>query len=238
MKIEIWSDFVCPFCYIGKRRLEQALEKFPEREHIEIIFKSFELDPYVETNHSISIHEALAKKYGIRVEEAKSMNENVIRQAKSVGLEYNFENMSPTNTFRVHRLAKYAETEGKALEMTERLLSAHFIESKRIDDLEHLVQLAEDVGLDREKVLEVLQDETKYAEEVRRDEQEAGLLGIRGVPFFVINRKYAISGAQPEEVFLKALQKVAEEERPYRLKEIAGNGGLQCNEEGCDFPGK
>lgn len=239
MKIEVWSDFVCPFCYIGKRRLEHALEKFPERSRVEVIYKSFELDPYSPTDYSISIHEALAKKYRVSVEEAKRMNESVIAQAKGVGLDYNFEQMTPTNTLRAHRLAKFAETKGKLFEMTERLLKAHFIESKRIDEIDVLADLAEEVGLDRKEALEVLQDDTKFKDAVREDEREAAQIGVRGVPFFVLNRKYAISGAQPEEIFLQALHKVAEEEKEQEvLKPIGAGDGPDCTADGCDIPNK
>lgn len=239
MKIEVWSDFVCPFCYIGKRRLEHALEKFPERSRVEIIYKSFELDPYSPTDYSISIHEALAKKYRVPVEEAMRMNESVIAQAKEVGLDYNFDQMTPTNTLRAHRLTKYAETKGKLSEMTERVLSAHFIESKKIDEIDVLADLAEDVGLDRTEALEVLMDDSKFKNAVRDDEQEAARIGVRGVPFFVLNRKYAISGAQPEEIFLQALHKVAEEEKEAEpLKPIASNEGPGCTADGCEIPNK
>jgi len=211
MKIEVWSDFVCPFCYIGKRRLEQVIDTLPFKNEIEVSFKSFELDPNVETDYSVSIEESLAKKYGTSLEQIRQMNENVINLAKSVGLNYNFDNMSPTNTFKAHRLAKFAETKGKLGELTERLLRAHFIESKRIDENEVLIELAKEVGLDQEEAKQVLENNW-FAEDVRKDEREAQSIGVRGVPFFVLNRKYAISGAQGENVFKNALVKVWKEE--------------------------
>lgn len=238
MKIEVWSDFVCPFCYIGKRRLELALAQFPHREKVDIVFKSFELDPNVETNESITIDQVLAKKYGMSLEEARRANQGIVEQAASVGLNYDFSTMSPTNTFQAHRLAKFAEKQGKMMEMTERLFQAHFTESQRIDDHETLVRLAEEIGLNPDEVSEVLKHNL-YSDEVRADEREAQMLGVRGVPFFVINRKYAISGAQPTEVFLRALQKVwAEEENSTQLEMLDSKGADNCTKDGCELPGK
>lgn len=205
MKIEVWSDFVCPFCYIGKRKLELALQDFPHKDQVEVIYKSFELDPYVKTDYSVSIHESLAKKYGMSIEQAKEMNQGVAEQARLVGLNYNFDSMTPTNTFDAHRVAKFAATKGKLAEMTERLLKAYFVESKQIAEHDVLLELAEEVGLERVEVEQVLTSE-QFTTEVRMDEAEAQQIGVRGVPFFVLNRKYAISGAQPQEVFQKALQ--------------------------------
>ncbi|THE12719.1 DsbA family oxidoreductase [Bacillus timonensis] len=212
MKIEVWSDFVCPFCYVGKRRLEQALEQFPHREQVEVEFKSFELDPNAKPYSGQSIHELLASKYGTSVEQAKQMNENVGEQAAGVGLNYNFDTMKHTNTFDAHRLAKFAATEGKEKEMTEILLHSYFEEGKLISDHEVLADLAESVGLDRQATLDVLKDEKKFANDVRIDESLAQQIGVTGVPFFVINQKYAISGAQPTSTFLGALQQVWTEE--------------------------
>ncbi|MES0857402.1 DsbA family oxidoreductase [Geobacillus sp. G4] len=234
MNIEIWSDFVCPFCYIGKRRLEQALEQFPHREDVEIVFRSFELDPNAKKETSLTIHELIAKKYGITVEEAKRANADIGRQAEAVGLTFRFETMKPTNTFDAHRLAQYAKEKGKLNDVVERLFYAYFTESKRISNLDVLLALAEAAGLDRKETEEVLND-GRYAEEVRKDEAEAAKFGVRGVPFFILNRKYAISGAQPVEVFRRALEKVWEEEQqasPMRL--LAGEGGM-CADGSCSI---
>ncbi|MEH7383389.1 DsbA family oxidoreductase [Bacillus sp. JJ1533] len=214
MKIEVWSDFVCPFCYVGKRRLEHALEHFPNRDQVEVEFKSFELDPNAKPYSGESIHELLASKYGTSVEQAKQMNENVGQQAAEVGLDYNFDKMKHTNTFDAHRLAKYAATVGKEKEMTEILLQSYFIEGKLISDHEVLADLAESVGIERQAVLDVLKDEKNYANDVRIDESIAQQIGVTGVPFFVINQKYSISGAQPTSTFLGALQQVWKEENP------------------------
>ncbi|QFT89147.1 DSBA-like thioredoxin domain protein [Bacillus sp. THAF10] len=211
MKIEIWSDFVCPFCYIGKRRLEAALEKFPHREEVKIEFKSFELDPTAKVDPDFTVYEMLAKKYGMPVEEAKRMSANVAKQAAEVGLTFNFDTAITTNTFDAHRLAKLAESKGVEKVVTERLMQAYFTDSEHIGDREYLKELGTSIGLEEAKIEEVLESDA-YEKEVRFDQQEAREIGVQGVPFFVFNSKYAISGAQPGEVFLEALEKVWEEE--------------------------
>ncbi|HYK72061.1 MAG TPA: DsbA family oxidoreductase [Pseudoneobacillus sp.] len=214
MKIEVWSDFVCPFCYIGKRRLEMALEQFPHKNQVEVEFKSFELDPNASVNSGKTIAEALSEKYGMSIEDAKRANVGVGQQAATVGLTFNFDDMKPTNTFDAHRLAKFAQTKGKEKEITEKLLYSYFTESKHLGEIQTLVEIAEAVGLDRQETLAVLEDRNAYANDVRIDEGIAQQYGISGVPYFIINRKYAISGAQPMETFLGALTKVWEEESP------------------------
>jgi predicted DsbA family dithiol-disulfide isomerase len=238
VKIEVWSDFVCPFCYIGKRRLESALEQFPQRDHVEVEFKSFELDPNAANYSGKSIHEVLANKYGMSLEQAKQANENVGEQAKTVGLNYKFDGMKPTNTFDAHRLAKYASTVGKEKELTEGLLHAYFVEAKLISDHNTLVEIAESVGLERESILSVLNDSNRFATEVRNEENQAQAFGATGVPFFVINQKYAISGAQPTELFLSALNQVWEEESPKpKLKNLTENdSNMVCTDDGCIIP--
>ena len=166
MKIEVWSDFVCPFCYIGKRRLEEALESFPHRGNVEVVFRSFELDPHAKKETPLSIHEIIAQKYGISVEEAKRANADIGKQAEALGLTFRFETMKPTNTFDAHRLAQYAKEKGKLHEVVERLFYAYFTESKRISDRDVLLELAEAAGLDRKETEAVLAD-GRYAEQVR-----------------------------------------------------------------------
>ncbi|GAA0334922.1 DsbA family oxidoreductase [Bacillus carboniphilus] len=239
MKIEVWSDFVCPFCYIGKRRLENALEQFPHKDQVEVEFKSFELDPNAPEYSGKSIHEALATKYGMTIEQAKQANQNVGQQAASVGLTFNFDEMKPTNTFDAHRLAKFAKSQGKEKEITEKLLYAYFTESKNLGDIDTLLDIAEGSGLDREDALAILKDKNAYANDVRIDEGLAGQYGISGVPFFIINQKYAISGAQPLETFVGALQKVWEEENPKpKFEDLSGNDSNDafCADGSCVVP--
>ncbi|MBS4202015.1 DsbA family oxidoreductase [Bacillus sp. FJAT-49732] len=238
MKIEVWSDFVCPFCYIGKRRLEEALSKFPHRDKVEVAFRSFELDPNTPKEQNENIHEILAVKYGMSVDEAKRMNEGVGEQAKTVGLTFNFEHMVPTNTFDAHRLAHFAKLQGKDAALTEVLLKAYFTDSKKLSDKETLEDLAVTVGLEREQVMSVLNDENAFADDVRYDERTAQQIGVRGVPFFVINQKYAISGAQATETFLGALEKVWQEENSAPvLQDLSEDvDGASCEDGNCAIP--
>lgn len=211
MKIEVWSDFMCPFCYIGKRRLEIALNKFEHRNEVELVFRSFELDPTSQKKFDENIHEIIAKKYGISVEQAEASNNQIVKQAKAIGLDYNFDNLIPTNTFDAHRLTHYAKTEGKMNELAERILKAYFIDSLNISDYEVLADLADEVGINSDKALQVLESD-EYGVEVRKDEESASKLKISGVPYFLFNNKYAVSGAQQPELFLEILEKVRKEE--------------------------
>ncbi|GAU79135.1 DsbA family oxidoreductase [Fusibacter sp. 3D3] len=218
MKIEVWSDYVCPFCYIGKRRMEEALNQLDFKSEITVEFKSFELDPNAPKAYDANIHELIAKKYGIPVRQAKASNEQIVAQAKGMGLNYDFDAMKPTNTFDAHRLAHYAHAEGKQDKLSERLLSAYFTEGKDLSDHEVLAVLAKEVGLDYYKVIKVLGSD-QYKNEVRKDESDARKLNISGVPYFVINGNYAISGAQPTDVFLQRLNKIKTDEIKSKLEE-------------------
>jgi len=207
MKIEIWSDFVCPFCYIGKRKLEIALEKFKYKDEVELVFRSFELDHSSKKQSSENINEIIAKKYGISVEQAKASNVQILEQAKEVGLNYNFDKMIPTNSFDAHRLSHYAKEEGKMNEMSERILKAYFVESLNISDHKVLAECAKEVGLDYKKALEVLES-NQYSSQVREDEIAASKREISGVPYFVFDNKYSVSGARSSQQFLEVLDKV------------------------------
>ena len=239
MKIEVWSDFVCPFCYIGKRRLEEALEQFPHKENVEVIFRSYELDPNTPKNVNMTVNEALAEKYGMTIEKAKEMSAGVAEQAASVGLDFHFEQMINANTFDAHRLAHYGAEKGVDLQLTEALLKANFTETKNLNSHEVLAEIAKEVGLDAQEVLFVLQDEKKYANTVKRDQMIAQQMGVRGVPFFVLNEKYSISGAQPSQTFLGALEKVwAEENQEPVLQDLSVDQDASCGDDGCAIPTK
>ncbi len=229
MKIEIWSDFVCPFCYIGKRKLESALNQFEYKDEVELIFRSFELDQKAKKKYDGNIHEIIAKKYGISVEQAKASNGQIIEQAKTLGLNFNFDDLIPTNTFDAHRLSHYAKTKGKFNELSERILKAYFIDSLYISDHKVLASLAGEVGLDSAEALKVLASD-QYGTDVRKDEEDASRLRISGVPYFVFNNKYAISGAQPPEKFLEVLKKVKKEEVSYQTIELLSEDKVQDNE--------
>ncbi|WP_010098226.1 DsbA family oxidoreductase [Ornithinibacillus scapharcae] len=232
MKIEIWSDFVCPFCYIGKRRLEQALHEFEHRDQVTIHFLSYELDPDSEAKPNQNIHEYLATRKGVSVEQAKRLNENVGLEAKKVGLLFNFETMQHTNTFDAHRVAKYADTQKLGKEITEKFLHAYFTDSELISDHKTLKKLSLEVGLNEEDVEELL-GTNRYANRVRDDQELARQIGIQGVPFFVFNEKYAVSGAQPKEVFMEVLTKVWDEEsKNSNHKSLTKTS--YCTGEGCE----
>ncbi len=222
IQVEIWSDVVCPWCYIGKRRFESALAAFKHRDQVEVRWRSFQLDPDTPQTSEKTIVEMLAGKYGMSLERAAAANARVSTLAAQEGLEYHLEQARPENTLNAHRLIHLADKHGLQDAMKERLMRAYFTEGLRVGDIETLVRLACEVGLDAEEARTVLTGDT-YADEVRADEREAQMLGITGVPFFVINEKYGISGAQPVEVFSKALEQVWTEFHPL-IKVNAGTG--------------
>lgn len=234
MKIEVWSDFVCPFCYIGKRRIEQALEQFAHKDDVEVIFKSYELQPHIQSDENVSVYEVLARKMGTTVEQAKAMNDQMVETAKTVGLEYNFDEVKQTNTLEAHRLFKYAEKHGKGLAFMERLMRAYFTESRFLGRPDTLIELAEEIGLDGEKAEDVLVSDD-FLEDVRNDQREAQQIGVQGVPFFVFNRKYAVSGAQPPELFQETLEKVWQEENETpSLQQIQPSADAACTDDSCE----
>lgn len=237
MNVEIWSDFACPFCYIGKRHFEQALRECGFLDDVQVTFRSFELSPDADRDPGLTIHELLAQKYGISVEQARVMNDQMTARAQTVGLTYRMDSIKPTNMFDAHRLTHFAAEHGKLYELTERLFRAYFTESLHLADHDTLASLAADVGLSKESALQVL-GSNAYGEAVRADEHEAQALGIQGVPFFVINRRYAVSGAQPVSVFVEALRKARSDETPFTV--IRSDAGQTddaiCTDESCDIP--
>ena len=204
MKVEIWSDIMCPFCYIGKRKFEKALENFEGKENVQVEWKSFLLDPNLKSENGKNIHEVLAEKKGWTKEYAQRMNNQVAGMAKEVGLNYQFDKVVPANTYTAHRLTHLAAKHGLQDQMEEKLFHAYFTDGTDIGNIEALVELAVEVGLNEQEVREVLVSD-EFAEDVKSDAYEGEQIGVRGVPFFVLDRKYAVSGAQPPEVFLKAL---------------------------------
>lgn len=211
LRIDVWSDFVCPFCYIGKAILDEALEQLPEEAKFEVHYRSYQLDPEAEYVPGKSFTETFAELKNMPIDHVIQMNAQIAARAKEVGLNYNFDDMKYSNTFDAHRLLQYAKTGGKEKELTERLFYAYFTESKLLSDKETLISLAVEAGLEREKVVQVLASD-QYTDEVRNDIGLAYQIGVQGVPFFVFNNKYAVSGAQPLQVFIDVLQKVFAEE--------------------------
>lgn len=209
MRIDIWSDFACPFCYIGKRNLEKALEELNTSEEVEIVFHSFQLDPNAERENQSNTVSSLAEKYGTSKEEAQKMIDRIVNMAKDVGLNYNYDKIIGTNTLDAHKLVHYAKEENKDEEIIERLFKAYFIEGLDIGDTQVLGKLGEEVGLNREKALEALNSD-EYKLKVDEDRYLSQQLGISSVPFFVINNKTAIPGAQPSNVFLQVFKELEE----------------------------
>lgn len=231
MKVEIWSDYVCPFCYIGKKKFEMALTGFEHKEHIEVVFKSFELDPGADPSGNQSTVNMLAKKYGMSVEQAKAAEVNVSQQAAAVGITF-YDDRIVTNTFHSHRLMHFAAAQGKDKELSERLFKAYFTDNDNIADRQMLIKLAGEVGLDEAAAAAVMESD-EYSEAVREEESEAGKLGIRGVPFYVFDRKYAVSGAQSPDVFLSTLQKAWEEKYPSFIQVAEGDDDATCTDGVC-----
>lgn len=199
MKIDIWSDFACPFCYIGKRNMENALKEYGRE--VEIEFHSFQLDPNAKPSDT-KPSENLGKKYGMSAEEAQKMIDRVVNMAKDVGLDYNYDDLIETNTMKAHKLLQYSKEEDKDKIIKEEVFKAHFIDGKDISNDHVLIDIGLDAGLDEGKILEAL-DSEKYESMVETDRYSASQLGITSVPFFIIDNKKAIQGAQPKEAFLK-----------------------------------
>jgi predicted DsbA family dithiol-disulfide isomerase len=204
VKVEIWSDVVCPWCYIGKRRFEAAVEGMDTP--VEVVWRSFELDPSASRSPQGTLAEELAAKYGMSVEEARAMMDHMTRTAAAEGLEFDFERARRGNTLDAHRLLHFAAERGLQGEMKERLLRAYFTEGRAIADPAELAALAAEVGLDAGEVEGVLAGDD-YVDAVREDETRARSLGIRGVPFFLIDGKLAVSGAQPSDLMRQALER-------------------------------
>ncbi|MFM2225801.1 MAG: hypothetical protein RJA07_2003 [Bacteroidota bacterium] len=205
MKVEIWSDVMCPFCYIGKRKFEKALSQFDDKNNIEIEWKSFQLDATIESQPNKTINEYLAERKGISAERAKQMNDHVTQMAAAEGLEYHLDKAVVANSFDAHQFVQFAKTKNKGNEAEEALFKAYFTDSKNISNHNLLLELAASIDLNTDELKNALQ-QNLFADKVKQDIYEASQIGVSGVPFFVFDNKYAVSGAQPSETFLQALQ--------------------------------
>ncbi|WP_277873227.1 DsbA family oxidoreductase [Mesobacillus foraminis] len=215
---------------MGKRRLEDAIKQIDYP--IEVTYRCFELDPTIGRDIKENMYEGLAKKYGMSIAQAKANTENMVQMAKEAGLDYQMDTLILTNTFDAHRLTMFAKKHGKMHEITERILRAYFTESRHIGDHETLTELAGDVGLDREAVARMLASD-EMADAVRGDEKAAKAYRVTGVPFYLINKKYALTGAQPTEVFVQALQKIIAEDE---ITVLNGQDGGFCDGDDCEIP--
>jgi len=209
IKVDVWSDIACPWCYIGKRKFEAGAEAFAGE--VEVTYHSFELAPDTPVDFDGSELDFLAQYKGMSPEQVKPMLDRVTDIAKDVGLDYDYDALQHTNTIKAHQLIHFAKAHGKQLEAKERLLKAYFVEGRHVGRTDDLADLAEEIGLDRAQAKRALQND-EYLDDVRTDQQQAIGYGIRGVPFFVIDGKYGVSGAQEAKTFTEVLNKVKEEQ--------------------------
>jgi len=205
MRVDIWSDVRCPFCYIGKRKFEKGLEQFAQKEQVEVVWHSFELDSNAETRKDVNVYDYLAERKGQSVEWSVQMHKQVADMAKEVGLEYNFDNAVVANSFNAHRLIALAKKSGLGDVAEEKMFKAYFTDGKNIDDDDTLVEIGKQIGIKETEVKALLESEA-YAQDVRDDELRAHEIGVNGVPFFVVNNKYCLSGAQEPDTFKQVLE--------------------------------
>lgn len=234
MKVDIWSDIRCPFCYVGKKKFEKALEKFPNSDQIEVNWHSFQLDPNLVSQPEKNPYEYFTELKGISMEQAKEMHEHVKNAGKEAGIDFNFDDSKIANSYRGHLLIQLANSKNLGNDIEEDFFKAQFIEGKNIDDDATLLEIGKSVGLTEQEIQDALQsDETAHA--VSQDGLIARQLGITGVPFFVFNDKYGVSGAQQPELFLEVLEKsFAEFSAGDQGLQII-NSGAQCDVDGnCD----
>ncbi|MFE3847117.1 DsbA family protein [Flavobacterium sp. LB3P45] len=234
LKVQIWSDIMCPFCYIGKRRIEEALQNFEYKENVEIEWKSYQLDASFVASPEDNMVEHLAEKYRKDSDWAQNMLDNMTENAKAAGLDFHFEKAVLANSFNAHRLLHLAKKYNLANDLEELLFKAYLTEGKNINDLDTLSKLGIEVGLDAEAIAQVLNSDT-YGAEVQQDQEEANAIGVQGVPFFVLDNKYAISGAQPATAFLETLEKVWQEGKfESKVTLLNTTTANSCDINGCD----
>ena len=229
MRVEIWSDVVCPWCYIGKRRFETAIAGFEHGDQVEVLWRSFELDPRAAQQAEGDPAERLAAKYGMTVERARAAQAHVTATAAVEGLVFRFDQSKGGNTFDAHRLLHLAADRCRQDEVKERLMAGYFTEGEAIGDRETLIRLVSQAGIDAEEARAVIEGD-KYADAVRDDERAAQEAGANAVPFFLIDRRYAIEGAQPAEVLLEALRQAWSESRPVVVE---GAADVSCDGDSC-----
>ncbi len=206
MKVEVWSDVVCPWCYLGKARFESATARLPFGDNVEVVHRSYQLDASAPSDHTVATRDMLIAKYGLTPERADGVQREMEQRAAEDGLEYHLDGQEFGNTFDAHRLLQLARVRGRQGELLEAMYRAYFSEHGSVFDAGSLTALATSVGLDGEEVAQVLAGDL-YAAEVRADIEQAHEYGVTGVPFFVIDGKYAVPGAQSADVFVQVLEK-------------------------------
>ncbi|MER8100088.1 DsbA family oxidoreductase [Kitasatospora sp. NPDC094016] len=241
MRVEIWTDINCPWCYIGKARFEQALERFPHRGEVEVVHRSFELDPHSPAE-ARPVVPLIAAKYGLSLEQAEAAEARIADNAHGEGLAYLREGRDAANSFDMHRLLHFAKDHGRQGQLLDALYRANFADARSAFAQGRLVELAVEAGLDGQAAAAVLADPDAYAEAVREDEATAGAMGATGVPFFVLDRRLGVSGAQPAETFTAALEQAWESRVvvPLLVGGTSGDGsggsGEVCGPDGCELP--
>jgi predicted DsbA family dithiol-disulfide isomerase len=237
MRVEIWSDIACPWCYVGKARFEKALAAFEHRDGVEVVHRSFELDPGRAKGDVQPVLTMLTAKYGMSEAQAQAGEDNLGAQAAAEGLDYRTRGRDHGSTFDMHRLLHLAREKGRQDALLDAFYRANFAEERSVfADDERLVELAVGAGLEADTVRAVLADPAAYADEVRADEREAAQLGATGVPFFVLDRAYGVSGAQPVEVFARALAQAWGERTPLKPVDGGDAGADACGPDGCAVP--
>jgi predicted DsbA family dithiol-disulfide isomerase len=233
MKIEIWSDIVCPFCYIGKRKFDNALAQFEHKDSVELIWHSYQLFPDYQQKQGSNFFEEVGKLKGISKEQSIRLHNQITQYAKAAGLDYNFDSITFPNTFMAHRFAHYAKKYNLQNEAEERLFAAYFTEGKNIDNINVLAELGREIGLEIDSVKKIL-NTNLYADEVKKDIEAARDLNISGVPYFLIDNEFSISGAQDATMFLKVMEQAWEARKKaasaYGVQGVSGNS--------CDVTGR
>ena len=220
MKVEIWSDIACPWCYIGRRRFENALNTFEHRDQVEVIWRSYQLDPSAPRDYAGNVNDMLSQRYGMSRQKAEATHARVTALAAIEGLDYHMDLAHPVNSLDAHRLIHLAAQHQLQSEMKERMQKAYFTDGMVISDLETLVQLAVDVGLDADETRQMLASKA-FTAEVHEDVERGQAFGCNGVPYFVFDEKYAVSGAQPSELFSTALNNVSAKSHQVETAEIS-----------------
>lgn len=232
MKVDIWSDVICPWCFVGKRNFEKALEMFEHSDDLEITWRSYELDPNAPAVREGTYTERIARKYGLEPGAARAAMARMVNAGAEAGVQFTFDTMRPGNTFDAHRLLHFAKPHGKQHELKEALFQATFEEAQAIGTSEVLEEIAVSVGLDRAEVKALLAGD-EYATEVRFDERVAQNIGITGVPFFLVDDAYGIPGAQDPQVYVNILNRAWAE--THRTIEIVAPDGAVCDDDVCEI---
>lgn len=234
MKIEVWSDFVCPYCFLGKRNLELALEKFAHKENVRIKYRSFQLNDPQDNEGEIYVTEALSKKYGMPKKQINLMNEQLQKQGKEAGITLNFEKLLHIQTSDVHRIVKHAESLGQSKDLINDLFEEYFTNNKNISEEETLIPLAVKAGMEEAEAKRVFET-CKYGRSVKEDIELAREFNVQGVPFFVINEKYAVPGAQAVDAFIEILESIWEQEGSVFGQTDEGiNNTNYCHGDACE----